>query len=514
MKAFLTRAERWQVVLLLVLPAVWSTIVFADWFFTDADSYFHVGVARRFLDDGWVRTFEWLPHSTLHDPYPDMYLLQHLALVPLVAVFGPGAAVQVGVLVLSSAFALSVYLVLRRRGVRWAAPWVVLGLLGCPLALTYSVFLKGTTSFLVLLPWFIDAVWAGNRRRTFVLAWVSVYLYVGATVLLPFALVHVVVVRLQRGTWERGAVACVGATIAGVVVGMVVNPAWPAHWGYVLAELRTIFERDPSLVPGEYRGAEWAIMQADVLVKLSGLALVAWAVVLVRQLGRAGKVSEAGVSGAIAALGLLGAGMLSGTKMVELFLVFSFVAVPVIAVEMRPWPRWAVAGAVAVGAAMATWSVTSLREQMMGMPGLARGRDYEVMAGWLGERTKPTEMVVAPWDDMPGLFLFGGDQRYMAGMNVQFLRDADRKRFEAYALFYRGMIRDPEQAMTAFFDGARYVLVRRIPHFPGEPALLAGLAANPAFEELASPSQVWRVFRMKAAEVQPAPAPPDPAVRR
>jgi hypothetical protein len=206
-------AARWQILLLAILPAVWSTIVFADWYFTDADSYFHAGVARRFLDDGWVRTFEWLPHSTLNDPYPDMYLLQHLALVPLVALFGPAAAVRVGVLLLSSAFALSLYLVLRRRGVRWAAPWVVLGLLGCPLALTYSIFLKGTTSFLILLPWFLDAVWSGDRRRTFVLSWLSVYLYVGATVLLPFALVHLAVVRVWQGKWEP---ACVVATLAGV----------------------------------------------------------------------------------------------------------------------------------------------------------------------------------------------------------------------------------------------------------------------------------------------------------
>lgn len=490
----LDHLARWQVLALVLLPLVWATFAFAPWYFTDADSYFHVGVARRFLEEGWLRTFEWLPHSTLHDPYPDMYLLQHLLLVPLVAVCGPALAVPVAALVLASAFALSVYLVLRRRGVRWAAPWVVLGLLGCPLALTYSLFLKGTTSFLVLLPWFVDAIWAGQRRRVFGLAWLSVYLYVGATVLVPFALVHLVVVWLWHRRWEPAGVL---ATLAGVAAGMIVHPAWPAHWGHVAAELATIFERDPVLVPGEYRGAEWAILQADLLLELTALALVAWGVVLIRQLGRSAPVAATGASGAIAALGLLGAGMLSGTKLVELFLVFSLLTVPILAVEMRPWPRSIVAAAAAVGVAAALWSVTTVRGQMQTMPGLARGRDYQVMARWLDERTAPRELVVAPWDDMPGLFLFGGDQRYLAGLNLQFLRDHDRARFEAYALLYRGQIRDPERAMTAFFDGARFLLVRRIPHFPGEPALLAGLSANPAFEEIASPSPVWRVFQVK-----------------
>nr|MBA3542579.1 hypothetical protein [Deltaproteobacteria bacterium] len=259
------RLERFQIALLLILPIVWSTIVFAPEFFTDADSYLHVGVARRMLEDGWLRTFEWLPHTTLADPYPNMYLGQHLFLMPLVAVFEPATALHVGVVTLSTAFAASLHLVLRRRGVRWPAPWIVLGLLACPLALTYAVFLKGATTFLIVLVWFVDAVWAGARRRTFVLAWLSIYVYVGATVLVPFALVHLVVRRWLDGRWDAG---CVVATVLGILAGMLINPFWPAHWSYVIAELRTIFERDPALIPGEYRGAEWAMLAGDTLVKI------------------------------------------------------------------------------------------------------------------------------------------------------------------------------------------------------------------------------------------------------
>ena len=488
------RLERYQIVLLLALPALWSALVFGPTFFTDADSYLHVGVARRFLEDGWLRRFEWLPHTTLHDPYPDMYLGQHLLLVPLVAVFGPLDAMRVGVVLLSSAFALSLYLVLRQRGVRWPAPWIVLGLAACPLALTYAVFLKGATTFFILLPWFVDAVWAGQRRRVFGLAWLSVYVYVGATVLLPFAVVHLLAVRWLEGRWDAG---CVVATVAGVVAGMIVNPFWPAHWAYVVAELRTIFERAPELVPGEYRGAEWAELSGKTIVILAGAAMAAWFAVLIRQLGRSAAVSAPAVSGAVAALGLLGAGLLSGTKMVQLFIIFSVLTVPMLVEQMRPWPRWLGPVAIALGALVAGLSVDRLHTEL-GLPAVARPRDYQAMGPWLAERAGPREMVVAPWDDMPGLFLFGGDQRYMAGFNVQFLRDHDRRRFEAYALFYRGVITDPEQTMITFFDGARFVLVRRNPILPGEPALTERLAQSPAFEELAGPTPYWRVFRRKA----------------
>jgi hypothetical protein len=494
--AVLARLERWQVLALVALPVVWAWIVFSPGFATDPDSYYHAGVARHLVEDGWVRHFEWLPHTTLADPYPNMYVGQHVLLAPFVALFGPDTGMRIGVLALSSGFALSVFAVLRRRGVRWPAPWVVLGMLACPALLTYAVFLKGATTFLIVLPWFVDAVWSGARRRTFVLAWLSVYVYVGATVLVPFALVVMLVVRWWDERWDAG---CVVATLAGIVAGMLVNPSWPAHWGYVAAELGTIFERDGVLVPGEFRGAEWALVTSDMLVFLVGGVLVAWGVVLMRQLGRAARVSAAGASGAIAAFGLLGAGLLSGTKMIHLFAVMSLLTVPVLAEQMAPWPRRiAPALAAAAALAVAVWSVTHLHDELRDTQGLVRPRDYRAMAAWLDERTAPRETVVAPWDDMPGLFLFTQrDQRFVAGVNVQFLRDHDLRRFEAYALLYRGQIRDPERALPTFFDGARYVLVRRIAHFPGEPALTSSLAQNPAFEELAAPTQAWRIFRLR-----------------
>ena len=490
--AITARLERYQSVALIALPCVWAAIVLSPGFATDADSYYHVGVARRLVEDGWLRSFEWLPHTTLADPYPNTAFGQHLVLAPLVALLGGDLALRAGILLLSTAFAVSVYLVLRRRGVRWPAPWIVLGLLGCPLAVSYSTFLKGASTFLVLLPWFVDAVWAGSTRRTFVLTWVSVYVYVGATVLVPFVIVHVLAVRAVEGRWSLGVL---GAVLAGLIAGMVLNPLWPAHWSYVVAELRTIFERDPALIPGEYRGAEWAILGTDMLVRLAAPALVAWVVVVARRFAATPAVTASAASSSIAAFGLLAGGLLSGTKLVELFLVFSLLALPQL-VEQLTWPRGVKVASITLALAGVVSSLL-LRADMLQSPTLTRPRDYEAMGRWLAERTSDGEMVVAPWDDMPGLFMYGGDAHFMAGYNVQFLRDHDRVRFDAYALFYRGLISDPEQTMIQFFDGARLVLVRRLARSPGDERLAATLGANRAFEELASPNTTWRVWRRR-----------------
>lgn len=487
------KLERTQIALLLVLPIAWACVVFAPSFSTDADSYFHVGVARRMVEQGWLREFPWLPHTTLADPFPNTTWGQHAILAPLVALFGPLTAMRVGIVLLSSAFALGTYLVLRRHGARWPAPWIVVLLLACPLAVSYGTFLKGASTFFVLLPWFVDAIWRGSTRRTLIFAWLSVYVYVGATVLVPFALVHVLVVRWLDGRWRWAPLL---ATLGGLVGGMLVNPLWPAHWGYVAAELGTIFARDPNLVPGEFRGAEWAILPTDMLVQLAGAALLAWGVVIVRRFGTGERASTIATSAAVAAFGLLAGGLFSGTKLVELFVIFSLFALPLLA-QALAWRRWMIGAGALVGAALVALSLVQ-RAELVESPVLTRPRDYEAMAAWLDLRTSPNEMVVVPWDDMPGLFMYeDNDERFVAGYNVQFLRDEDPLRFQAYVLFYRGQISDPQQTMIQFFDGAHLVLDRREPRFAGEAALAASLAKNPAFEELASPNATWRVWRRR-----------------
>jgi hypothetical protein len=498
---------------------VWATLVLSDNYFTDPDSYLHFGVARRIAEQGWVHTFEWLPHTTLHDPFPNMYIGQHLLLTPLSLLFDPELGLRLSILLLSSLSALSLHLVLRRNGVTFTAPWVVLGLLACPVALSYSVFLKGATTFLILLPWFIDAVWRSHepanltnwRRflhgpwRVYLLAWLSVYVYVGATVLLGFVVTHLIVARIWNGRWDLRPLA---ATLLGLLTGMLLNPSWPAHWEYVARELLTVFNRDPNLVPGEFRGAEWAILTTDMLVRLVGPALLVWAAFLLTNLRLGARLDARSVSGAIAALGLLFLGLLSGTKLIQLFVFVSVLTLPLIAghltstlrtdPQLRLSPRGfhlVTALALAFGIGASAVSYSTLRTELA-EPYVARPPDYRDLAEWVVERTGPREMVVAPWDVMPGLFLFGTDQHFMAGYNVQFLRDQDEQRFNAYVFFQRGQVADPEATMVRFFDGARFVIVHRTPRSAGEAALTERLAERRThFVELASPSNLWRIFR-------------------
>lgn len=507
------QTPRWEGLVLLIPVVLWASLIMRDTHFMDPDSYLHFGVAKRLVEDGWLSTFEWLPHTTLHDPYPNMYFGQHILLMPW-TVFGPALGLKLGVLFLSSLGALSLYLVLYRARVAYPATWVAIGLIGSPVALSYALSIKGAATFLILLPWFVEAVWradevstqTGWRRlmsgpwRVFGLAWLSVYIYVGASVLLGFVVAHLVIGRLWGGRLDLRPLL---ATIGGLLVGMLLHPAWPAQWEYVMRELMTVFGRDANLVAGELRGAEWAIQPTDMLVRLIGLMLLLWGGAMLLQMRRGLAIPRDIAATTLASFGLLFGAFFSGTKLMHLFVVFSILTLPRLFTELlqrrdgapaRRAPLWVALG---VGLCAATWSYTTLRSELE-QPA-PRPRDYEVLAQWVAERTAPREMVIVPWDDMPGLFLFGTDQRFMAGFNVQFLRDQDEARYNAFVFFWRGQIADPEATMVRFFDGARLVILPRQPRTPGEAQLALRLSERrDHFAELASPVPQWRVFQRRS----------------
>ncbi len=102
-------------------------------------------------------------------------------------------------------------------------------------------------------------------------------------------------------------------------------------------------------------------------------------------------------------------------------------------------------------------------------------------------------MVVAPWDDFPGLFFYNTHNRYAVGMNVAFLRWASEDRFHAYFRLYRGRVEDPGAVVARHFDDAELILVRPAMHG----ALLRTLLRTPGCTEIPSRAASWRLFRFE-----------------
>jgi len=501
------RLERWSPLALIVLPVAWAFGIFTPGFHPDIDSYFHVACADLYAHQGWIGSFPWMPQTVLGEHWNDVHLLMHVLTAPLLWIFPKVLALALAGLLWSSAIALSAFLVLRRAGVRWAGVWVTLGFLASPLFVTLSLSPRGASAFYVILLWFVDALRSGAWKRAFGLAWLSVYAYVGAPILLPLALVFLVVERLWEGAWRWRPLA---ATAAGLLAGMIVNPYWPAHWIHLYEELANAFVRPAFLDPGGFFGAEWLSLMGRDVLRFAGVYLVAWFAVIVWRLRDERRLSVPAAAGLVASLGLLAASLLAA-KFFYLFFLVSAVSLPMAVAESRAWSRPLTAlvlvAALAVGLVDVSISAADMSENKR--PGTA---EYQAMGSFLAEKTPDDMTIVAPWNDFPGLFFFNRENRYVVGLNTNFLLRQDQKRFMAYYMLYSGRVSDPENLVPDFFDGSRVVLVRATDATSGERKLFRLLKANPnILEVVPSPAAPWHVFLVKSRSKPLAGAPTAPA---
>jgi hypothetical protein len=501
MKSLLQRLERYEPWVLLILPVIYASWVFSDGYTPNPDAYYHAGVARLYATQGWVGTFPWLEFTTLGPNYPNPHLLQHLVLVPIMWLFDGVLALQVSAMVLNCAFIVSVYLVLRRWNVRYPAIWVAIGALTVPLFLVLCSRLKGFSLFLTILVWFIDAVWKRVEHRACILAWLSVYAYVGAPILIPLLLVFLVIHRVWEGTWQW---RLSGFVLLGLTAGMVINPMWPHHWTFIYTELKSAFVHGAGLSRGRFVGTEWIILSSRDLLKFTLFPVAMWLFLLFRQLYRKEQVSAAATTGAVVAIGLFGAGMVGGAKHLHLFLVLSLLFVPLVWHQMGPWPKWAGWTLATVAVAVSIWSVRTWTHENSTHTEIGPA-EYQAVARTLQQRTESGEMVVAPWDDFPGLFHFNTHNHYVVGLNPRFLKDAHEKRFTAFQYLYDGKISDPENLLPMFFGNARHIVARSKPRNTGEKDLLVRLENNPRFAEVPAGTPSWRLFHLKDAPTVPDP---------
>lgn len=488
------QGERATNALVLLLPVLFAAWVLLPGWRIDNDSYYHLGVAQVLAEQGWIRTFPWLDLTVLGDePFVDAHLLAHVFLAPFAALLPTILALQVGVVVLSSALWVSVFLVLRRRGVRHPGLWTFVGALASPFLVTHAGFLKGAGVFLVLVVWFCEALLANAPVRVFVLAWLSVYAYVGAPMLPALAITFLGVRWLWTGTWEWRIPV---AAAAGLLAGLVLNPFWPGQWAYLAREMATTLSRPSHLAPGQFAGFEWISLTGRDFLRFAGLPVLAWMAVLVAHSRRGTSASAAVAAGTVTTLCLMVAALLQA-KFIHHFLLLSALFLPGLASGVLPEGRRVRTVMAILALAAAAWNVRVAWVEDRGPGDNPEPAAFETVGRWLADRTGEGERVIAPWDDFPGLFLFDRHNRYVAGLNLGFLQAKDEFVFRAYYRLYLGQIQDPERLLPMYFGDARYLLARSRPRNSGERDLLDSLAQNPRFREDPSPAPAWRIFHLE-----------------
>ncbi len=207
----------WMTIYVLLTSFIHFFIISAP---VDADTAYHVAVGRLIRQYGILHAFPWTPFSWLSDHYADKELLFHLLFVPLAGVDWILAAKIIGTLT-GSALLVTMYVVLRKEGVRFAGLWALLPLVAADVFLWRFSLVRPHLLSICLA---IIVLWAATNNRLVILAIAAAiypWAYVGWQLPLAFALISETAGVLSARTFRWKVVA---AALTGTAVGLAIHP--------------------------------------------------------------------------------------------------------------------------------------------------------------------------------------------------------------------------------------------------------------------------------------------------
>lgn len=461
----------------------------------DPEAAFHVSVAQAYLSSGWMSEFPWMHGTWLAHQFVDPYWLTHWLTIPVLVVLpDPVQALKLIEVLAATATVYCLAITLKRFGVASAYGWALGSLALTPTAAIRIAAYRGTTLFTILWILFLVEVVRSRPKIVFGLSWIAVYLYTGFPLLPLSAVAFSLAVALSESRLEWKTTV---ASVLGMGAGLIVNPFFPGHFRFYRDDFVDSILQD-GLIPGVTISSEWVSLAGFDLVKLAAipLLLTTFTGLIVGARGR--KLSLEALFGWI-----LSAILLLFTARSIKFLDYAQLAVwlafalswPAIRAELR-WGKLALVGVVGVIGAMNLRAAHGhLLALQKGQPAIS---EFQTLGDFLRQNTSNHEPVVAPWEDFPLLFMTNPHNTYPVGLNPNYLRRTDEKRFAAYAYLYAGAFQDPNVAIAQFFD-ARMLVTRRNPRNRGEQQLLASLADYPSMRK-AYENDSFLVYRNATAE--------------
>jgi hypothetical protein len=233
-------------------------IIFFTWLqhyptLLDPDAFYHAKMAV-FLSRGiLVKSFVWLPLTTLAQHFADHHFLYHVALIPFVYFFDPLVGIKVSIVLFGALVVFVYYYSLRRLAVPGAF-WFTL------LAFTSPMFL-GRLNYIKALPLSLIIYLLGlTKLREYryaalgVLSAIYVWTYGGWPLLVETVIVYSAILFFLNSKLWRQSLKLTGAAVVGAVAGIVFNPYFPHNlWFY----WQQIFKIALSPQTSYGVGAEW-----------------------------------------------------------------------------------------------------------------------------------------------------------------------------------------------------------------------------------------------------------------
>lgn len=444
------------------LSMAWIQFVTPD--LPDNDGFYHIKLAWLMRTEGLKPDFPYLPLSILNESeFYDHHFLFHVALIPFT--FGDlrVGAKWAAVTFASLAF-LAVWYLFYRQRVPFAWLWA-LGLLGISDAFLYRMSITRAQSLslgilALAYAWLLE----GKYKHLAVLGFVYVWMYDAFPLMIALAGLHFLAVALTEHRFEFRPLLY---TIAGILLGMLVNPYFPDNLIFSYHHMLPKLANATAVRVGN----EWYPYDTKQLLDNSLPALAAFASGILA-LGLSGRRMDARTALGLFAALLFGLMLFQARRFIEYFppfaLIFAaFAWASFLIREPAPdqptqAPRFgALAQNYLPGLLLCVAVVSSIVISMRpAREAIDRSKPYGLYANasaWLEKNTPAGSRVFqTDWDDFPRLFYYNTYNTYLIGLDPTYLQLYDDELYHLWVDITQGNVKNPSQFIATTFD-ARYI---------------------------------------------------------
>ncbi len=449
----------------LLALAVMLAIQFSALAIIDNDGYYHIRwswMLRHSLPH--LPVFRYLPLTVLSpERYVDHHFLFHLLLMPFtfgdLRIGAKLAAALFGSLAVAAAFTLLVTQKVRHR---WL--WYVPLLAGAEPFLYRMSMTRAPSLSLVLLVACIYLMLSRRLVQLGLLTFLFVWLYSMFPLVAVFAGAYLVAMFLsqQRPEWRP-----LGVALAGIMLGLVVNPYFPENLALIAEHLRMVLHPPPSVDVG----VEWYSYESWDMLTGCAVTFILYMLALLKFDFRKRSADLRPLFFLLISLALL-AMFFKWRRFVEywppfaiLFAAFTFnspaeaetAAAPQSNTSARSPRTTAFATAVFVLAL----GILSLRNLWLARKELREEPNPYNLQGaaeWLKANTPEGAIVFnTNWDQFPMLFYYDQHNVYVTGLDTRYLAEHNPPLWDVYERITEGEESDPAPLIRDRF-GARYVV--------------------------------------------------------
>lgn len=452
----------------LVLFALFMALLAVVQYSTDAlvgtDGYYHARMGLLIRQEGLRPDFKWLPLTILNaDAFYDHHLLYHVYLAFFAGtdpIIDGGLAltqsIKLASIVMPALAFLAVWWLLRAQQIKWASIWA-LGLLAVSEAFLYRMSMpRAQSASLLVLVLGLHWLLIGRYRLLIPLGFAYVWLYDGFPLLPIMGAVYLLATLLIKRKFVWQAVAF---PIAGIVLGLLVNPYFPENIHFTLNHLLPKISFSETAV-----GNEWYPYDTWTLMGNSGFALGAFVLAILGLGWQKERINLATLTVLLLTFffGLL---VFKSRRFIEYFPAFTLILAALsIGPMFQNWlaerPKLLRVGPIILVALLIIPMAITIHMAQNSVAGSASAGRYADAALWLA-RNEPEDSFVfqTDWDDFPRLFFFNPKMIYTVGLDPTYMELHNAEIFEEWVDITRAnvdnigeRIRDHYGAQFIFSD--------------------------------------------------------------